>query len=80
MLCFDMQVRSKGKLARICLPEQPLHEGAAYTLRADDAKHVTRVLRHTVGDRLEIVDGSGHVQEVEVAAISKHREAQVLYP
>ncbi len=40
------------------------------TILGGEARHISRVLRHTVGDRLSAVDGRGMEYELELEAVS----------
>lgn len=68
---LPVQVRALKQLARVVVPEQLLKDQGAYILDAEDTKHVTKVLRCRTGDSLELVDGSGRLQQVSLAAVQR---------
>jgi 16S rRNA (uracil1498-N3)-methyltransferase len=47
--------------------------GSRATLVGDEAKHLARVRRVGVGDRVELFDGCGRIAEAEVAEIGRDR-------
>jgi 16S rRNA (uracil1498-N3)-methyltransferase len=47
--------------------------GSRATLVGDEAKHLARVRRVGVGDRVELFDGRGRIAEAEVAEIGRDR-------
>jgi 16S rRNA U1498 N3-methylase RsmE len=67
-----IQVRASKQLARVVVPGQPLKDQGAYTLNAEDTKHVTKVLRCSTGDYLELVNGEGKLQQVSIAAVQSN--------
>lgn len=72
LICLrPVQVRASQQLARVVVPNQVLKEQGAYSLEADDTKHITKVLRCSTGDSLELVDGTGRLQEVRLAAVER---------
>jgi 16S rRNA U1498 N3-methylase RsmE len=71
-----VQVRGFSKGVRVVLPEQILQEQGAYTLSAEDTKHLTKVLRCQTGDAFEIVTGSGQLQAVQLAAVHSSTKRQ----
>ena len=66
-----VQVRASQQLARVVVQDQVLKDQGAYNLEVEDAKHITKVLRCTAGDALELVDGTGRLQEVRLAAVER---------
>ena len=54
-----------------------IQDGAAVFL--EDAPHIARTLRHSVGDEIDAVDGQGHTLVCRLTAVSPKRvEAKVL--
>ncbi len=45
-------------------------EGSRIVLKGDEAKHLARVLRKTVGDTIRVTDGMDHMYEAVVRSIS----------
>jgi 16S rRNA (uracil1498-N3)-methyltransferase len=56
---------------RFYCPEPPRE--CRYQIRADEARHLVRVLRHNVGDIVELFDGNGFATMARVIEIAKHR-------
>ena len=45
----------------------------------DEARHCTKVLRHTLGDCIYVIDGNGNLHKAELTSISsKHVIAKIL--
>ncbi|QEH37643.1 Ribosomal RNA small subunit methyltransferase E [Aquisphaera giovannonii] len=57
--------------ARFHAPDPP--RAGRYELRAEEARHLARVCRYAIGDRVEIFDGDGFVTEAEVVEIARDR-------
>lgn len=53
------------------MQDHVLKDQGAYSLEPEDAKHITKVLRCSAGDALELVDGTGRLQEVKVASVER---------
>ena len=47
-------------------------KGDSLELTGDEFKHITRVMRHAVGDTLHVTDGSGNYFETIIVAINKN--------
>ncbi len=45
--------------------------GESLELTGDEAKHITKVMRHSVGDKLHVTNGAGNYFETEIAEITK---------
>ncbi|WP_165225928.1 RsmE family RNA methyltransferase [Aquisphaera insulae] len=56
---------------RFHAPDPP--DGDRYVLRAEEARHLARVCRYGVGDRVEIFDGRGFASLATVVEITKDR-------
>jgi len=52
---------------RFYCPDPP--QSGQYRLRADEARHLTRVCRHATGDRVEIFDGKGFATLARIVQI-----------
>lgn len=49
------------------------HEGALLTLPDEEARHLTQVLRLTLGETVRVFDGRGHEHLARVEQASRHR-------
>ena len=56
---------------RFYCPDPP--RGGRYRLAADEARHLVRVCRHGVGDRVELFDGSGFATAAQIVEVGKDR-------
>ena len=55
------------------------HPGRRRCIFLEDAPHIARTLRHSVGDEIDAVDGQGHMLVCRLTAVSSKRvEAKVL--
>lgn len=68
---YHVQVRSLKQSARVVLPGEVLQDHGVYSLNAEETKHVTKVLRCSTGDSIELVTGSGQLQRCELATLQK---------
>lgn len=57
--------------------EQPLAVGTVLQLDGNEGRHLVKVLRCRVGDRVELADGSGRLVSGEVTAVDRNRASVV---
>lgn len=50
---------------------QPLEENSTYTLEEEELHHMVRVMRQSIGDEIELVDGKGSLGIAKIISISK---------
>lgn len=65
-LARDPSIDARPRFLCGDLPETP---GAVVTLDKDQARHATRVLRLSVGDSLQLMDGKGNIAKATLATI-----------
>eukprot|EP00892_Ulva_mutabilis_P006022 jgi/Ulvmu1/3792/UM018_0002.1 len=53
----------------------PLQNHGTYNLDQEDSKHLMKVLRLSIGDSVELVDGTGKLQRAQVATVTKSSAA-----
>lgn len=58
------------KMARFFIQKSDIH-GDKVTLRGDDAKHISKVLRLSAGDKVTLCDGENTDYEAEILSASK---------
>ena len=54
-----------------CFVDNLIGDEKSISVSGDEAKHISRVMRLTVGDRVEVCDGSGMTYPAEITAVSK---------
>ncbi|KAF3320465.1 Ribosomal RNA small subunit methyltransferase E [Carex littledalei] len=64
--------QSRGGLPRFHSPSLPSSEGDVVRIQGDEFWHMTRVLRLSINDRLELFDGSGCLVEGTIQRIDKN--------
>lgn len=60
-----------GMADRVYCPDPPV--GGRFTIRGDEARHLTRVRRVGEGDDVEVFDGHGFATRARVAAVERER-------
>ncbi|XP_078171357.1 methyltransferase isoform X2 [Carex rostrata] len=64
--------QSRGGLPRFHSPSLPSSEGDVVRIQGDEFWHMTRVLRLSINDRVELFDGSGCLVEGTIQRIEKN--------
>ena len=54
-----------------CFVDNLIGDEKSISVSGDEAKHISRVMRLTVGDRVEVCDGSGMTYPAEITTVSK---------